>query len=103
MNMRHPAINQNDVRGHDLQTVLGKRLRQARKSQKLTMAELGRRAQCSQSFLSKVENGSMIPSLPMLQRLARALGVKSSALVSEVVQSVGDHTAGRVTDSEQDP
>ena len=103
MGTRHPAINHNDVRGHDLQTVLGKRLRQARKDQNLTMAQLGGMAQCSQSFLSKVENGSMIPSLPMLQRLARALGVKSSALVSEVVQSVGDHTAGRVTDSEQDP
>ena len=41
----------------------------------MTMVSLGKIAHCSQSFFSKVENESIIPSIPMLYRLARALGV----------------------------
>ena len=40
----------------------------------MTMMVLANRAQCSQSLLSKVETGNLLPSLPMLQRLSRALG-----------------------------
>ena len=47
------------------------------------MAELCQIAHCSQGFLSKVENGSATPSIPMLERLARALDIMPSALLSE--------------------
>ena len=47
------------------------------------MVVLAASAQCSQSFLSKVENGNLLPSLPMLQRLARALQVQLSHFLDE--------------------
>lgn len=53
------------------------------------MVTLGRMAHCSQSFLSKVENGSIIPSIPMLYRLASALDVKPSALLGESPRDPG--------------
>lgn len=64
---------------------LGQRLRQCRKERGLTMTALGSIAQCSQSFLSKVEGGDITPSLPMLHRLARALGIRPSFLVGDGV------------------
>lgn len=68
-----------------LRLTLGRSLRKIRKEQGMTMVVLGRASQCSQSFLSKVENGGIVPSIPMLQRLARALGVKPSSLLGEDV------------------
>jgi transcriptional regulator with XRE-family HTH domain len=56
-----------------LRSRLGARLRSLRKQRGLTMMVLANRAQCSQSLLSKVETGNLLPSLPMLQRLSRAL------------------------------
>ena len=67
------------------------------------MVKLSHIAHCSQSFLSKLENGSITPSIPMLQRLARALDVKPSSLCCEIAQSLGDQTAGRLIAKEQDP
>lgn len=104
MDTHHPAFNQNDIGGQAPRTVLAQRLSRLRRNRQLSIAELGQITQCSPSFLKKMEDGIMIPSRPMLQRLARALGVTSSSLVSEIVQSVGDHSAAaRVTDSEQEP
>ena len=67
------------------------------------MVYLGRIAHCFQSFLSKVESGNIIPSIPMLQRLARALDIKPSLLCSKTYQSFGDQTDGRLIANEQDP
>lgn len=104
MDRHHPAFNHNEINGQFSRTVLANRLNRLRRDRQISMAELGLITQCSQSVLKKVENGIIIPSRPMLQRLARALGVTSSSLVSEIVQSVGDHSAAaRVTDSEQEP
>ena len=62
---------------------IGPRLRRYRKERGLTMTVLATSAQCSQSFLSKVESGLLLPSLPMLQRLSRALQVSMSSLVDD--------------------
>lgn len=103
MSPHHPASDHKNVRRQTLRTDLGQHLRKLRNARRLTLAELGEVIQCSQVFLRKVEEGHLSPSLPMVQRLARALGVRSSSLVQEIVQSTGDHAAGRVTDREQDP
>lgn len=87
----------------DLPITLGNCLRRMRKEQGMTMVVLGRASQCSQSFLSKVESGSVMPSIPMLQRLARALGVKPSSLLGEDVQTMGDQADERRTVMEQHP
>ncbi|MFE1250657.1 helix-turn-helix domain-containing protein [Streptomyces sp. NPDC058766] len=54
---------------------LGVRLRALRAEAGLTGAVLAQRAQVGQPTVSKVENGRMVPSLDVLDRLSRALGL----------------------------
>ncbi len=59
-------INSNPAR-------LGTRLKLARQTRGLTLKALALAADCSESLLSKIENGKASPSLPMLHRLVGAL------------------------------
>jgi transcriptional regulator with XRE-family HTH domain len=52
---------------------LGIRLRLARQTRGMTLKALSDAANCSESLLSKIENGKASPSLPMLHRLVGAL------------------------------
>ncbi len=52
---------------------LSTRLRLARQMRKMTLKTLADAAGCSESLLSKIENGKAFPSLPMLHRLVRSL------------------------------
>ena len=63
-----PSSPQQEVR-------VGMRLRHARLSAGMHMRELAETAGCSESFVSKVENDKVRPSLVMLHRLAGALGL----------------------------
>ncbi len=72
-----------NVSERDLSVTIGQRIRECRKRNGMTMVVLGRAAQCSQSFLSKVESGSLLPSVPMLFKISQALGVKPSFLLGE--------------------
>ena len=54
---------------------LSTRLRMARHMRGMTLKVLADAAGCSESLLSKVENGKAYPSLPMLNRLVQALGI----------------------------
>lgn len=69
---------------------LGSRVRHARKLRRLTLKELGDKVGCSESLLSKVERNHVIPSLPVLWRIAEALGTTFGALF-------GDESVGPVT------
>lgn len=62
---------------------LGVRLRHARLVAGLTLLQLAKKASCSESLISKLENGSASPSLAMLHRLAVALGTNIAELTSE--------------------
>ncbi len=64
--------------------LLGRRLRHARLAAGLTLLQLARKAQCSESLISKVENGNATPSLAMLHRLAVALDTNISTLAAPV-------------------
>ncbi len=55
----------------DLQ--IGGRLRHARVLAGIRMRELAELVGCTESMVSKIENGHVVPSLPMLQRLVEAL------------------------------
>ncbi|MEV5144491.1 helix-turn-helix transcriptional regulator [Streptomyces sp. NPDC052727] len=57
---------------------LGVRLRALRTEAGLTGAVLAQRAHVGQPTVSKVENGRMVPSLDVLNRLSRALGLDES-------------------------
>ena len=52
---------------------LGLRLRMARRTKGWTMKQLAAAAGCSESLLSKIENGRNLPSLPQLHRLVQVL------------------------------
>ncbi|CAN7270517.1 cupin domain-containing protein [Phyllobacterium sp. LjRoot231] len=52
---------------------LGTRLKLARQTRGLTLKALSEAANCSESLLSKIENGKASPSLPMLHRLVQVL------------------------------
>lgn len=52
---------------------LGVRLRLARRTRGMTLKELAAAAKCSESLLSKIENGKASPSLPMLHRVVEVL------------------------------
>ena len=54
---------------------LSTRLRLARQMRGMTLKALADMAGCSESLLSKIENGKAYPSLPMLSRLVQALDI----------------------------
>ncbi len=63
---------------------LGVKLKLARQTKGLTLKELARRGECSESLLSKVENGRALPSLSLVHRLVRVLETNISWLFEEV-------------------
>jgi transcriptional regulator with XRE-family HTH domain len=57
-------------------------LRKLRKDQGLTMAELAKKAQVTDAYIAQLETGEKKnPSLDVLKRLARALGVPVTELL----------------------
>lgn len=86
-NMKHD----NAARSHSDETMefvesrrrVGIKLRLARQTKGLTLKELAQRSQCSESLLSKAENGRALPSLPLIHRLVRVLETNISWLFDE--------------------
>ena len=63
---------------------VGSRLRALRKSKipKMTSTDLARRADISQSYVIEIESGKKTPSLEVLSRLAKALEVSLTDIIS---------------------
>lgn len=66
-----------------LEASIGFEVRRLRKSIDLTVADLGAAAGISAGMLSKIENGSISPSLGTLDALAKALNVPITRLFAE--------------------
>lgn len=62
---------------------LGVKLKLARRTKSLTLRELADLSKCSESFLSKIENGKALPSLPLVHRLVRVLELNVAWLFDE--------------------
>src|SRR3974377_2418032 len=62
---------------------IGVQGRRFRRSMDLTVAQLGMNAGISAGMLSKIENGTISPSLSPLSALAKALNVSMSSLFAE--------------------
>jgi ribosome-binding protein aMBF1 (putative translation factor) len=54
---------------------LGRRVRELRVVQGLSQTELARRVDVTQSAVARFEAGGTVPTLPVLVRLARSLGL----------------------------
>ena len=66
-----------------LEVAIGAEVRRLRKSLDLTVAELGAAAGVSAGMMSKIENGTISPSLGTLKSLAASLNVPITRLFSE--------------------
>jgi transcriptional regulator with XRE-family HTH domain len=64
--------------------VLGKELRKARLAAGLTQEELAFRADVSRNYVSLLELGEKSPTVQVLLRLCKALGVKASKLIARI-------------------
>lgn len=62
---------------------LGQRLRQLRRTRRLTLRQLAERAGVTESFLSQVEREVASPSIASVQRIARALGLSIAELFTD--------------------
>lgn len=62
---------------------VGAKLKMARKAHRMLMKELAERVGCSESFISKLENDRVTPSLPMLHKIAKELGLSIGQIISE--------------------
>lgn len=76
-----PASGQNDY--------LGVKLRHTRMTKGLRLRDLADRAECSESMLSKIENGRAVPSLKTLYRIAEALGLTIGQLFAQPTEPNG--------------
>ena len=63
----------------------GEHLRTLRKDRALSQADLGGLAGVNDKYLGEVERGDGNPSLEVLQRLAKALGVDVATLVGDEI------------------
>ncbi|HAT3728608.1 TPA: helix-turn-helix domain-containing protein [Serratia marcescens] len=78
-------VNRPTEFGADVQTVseaVSHRIKQQRKSQKLSQDELSRRAGVSKGMLVEIEKGSANPSIAILCKLAAALGLSVADIVN---------------------
>ena len=54
----------------------GQILQDARKEAKVTQEELARRTNTTKSYISKIENGVIVPSVGVFYRIINALGLR---------------------------
>lgn len=64
--------------------MLGKLLREAREKAGLSQADLAARARVHRTYISLLERDKKSPTLKVLLRITRALGVSASEIVSKV-------------------
>ena len=69
--------------GGELAVRLGRRLRERRMALGRTLADVAREADVSTSYLSAVEHGANMPSLPVLARLVHALRLTLHELLKD--------------------
>jgi XRE family transcriptional regulator, regulator of sulfur utilization len=71
---------------HDLRPALGARIKELRKQAEISQEELASRAAMHWTYLSDLERGRQTPTLDMVNRLARALGVTLAEFFSPLDQ-----------------
>lgn len=64
---------------------LGQIIREARKEERITQSELGRRIGANKSYISRVENGLIDPTISTVYSIITALGLRI-----EIVKPVAD-------------
>jgi transcriptional regulator with XRE-family HTH domain len=63
------------------QEQIGKNIKQARKKTKLTQAEVANKASIHVNYFAKIERGEVVPSIEVLEAIAKVLKIKSSEIL----------------------
>lgn len=63
--------------------IIGKKIRQIRKSQNLSIAALAEKVGISDNYQGKIERGEIIPSLPVIIKIANILKIGVDYLLDE--------------------
>lgn len=56
--------------------VIGKKLRELRKANRLTLKQVAQKAGCTESYISQLENGNANPSIATLKKIAAVFNVQ---------------------------
>ena len=73
-----------DELDQEMHSALGRKVKSLRLHRRLTIEQLGRRADVSKSMLSMIEAGRRAPSIRLLLRLAKSLNVSAKELLEDV-------------------
>lgn len=76
-------------RDQAIASAFGRRLREVRSAKDMTQEALAEAAGLHPTFVSNVERGYRVPTVPTLMRLAAGLGVQPSELVDGLSGSTG--------------
>tara|TARA_R110002051_G_scaffold64139_3_gene116807 strand:- start:3659 stop:4225 length:567 start_codon:yes stop_codon:yes gene_type:complete len=68
---------------------IGKRIKEIRKNENLTISEIAMRAGVTSGLISRIENGRTIPSLPVLLKIISSLDVEVTDFFSGLPQANG--------------
>ncbi len=63
--------------------MIGENIRRLREEAGLTQRELAKKAGVSHSYISEVERGSTVPSVRLIEKIAKALGVRPTAIIDK--------------------
>ena len=66
---------------------IGNRIRKIRETREMTRSELGALVGLDQTRIQQYENGKRKPKIPLLKKIAYALGVETIALMDPVTES----------------
>lgn len=83
-------------RDHAIALAFGRRVRTLRQAASLSQEALAERVDLHPTFISNVERGYRVPTLPTIYKLASGLGVKLSELVDDLGVA-GSETRSHVT------
>ena len=70
--------------------LLGKNIKEARKSLKMTQEQLAEQIDVSTVFISQIENGSRKPSLETIYKISIALKIKIDTLINTADENIRD-------------
>jgi transcriptional regulator with XRE-family HTH domain len=84
---RQPGEPAKDAETEELSATVGHNLKRIRSRQGLSLERLARAAGVSRAMISQIELGRSVPTIGLLWKLARALGVPFAALISDSTAS----------------
>ncbi|HPZ09624.1 MAG TPA: response regulator [Candidatus Eremiobacteraeota bacterium] len=80
--VREIAIKKGLIRRklEDLLIIIGKKIRETRKSKRMTLVQLARMTDLSKSLISQIENAKVSPSVSTLDKISESLDIKLTDL-----------------------